>query len=140
MRGRRAFRLARPILLFAALALRCLPRGFCSFLFVAIRHLPTRLGIGARYILLRRLAKKCGNVVAVYEGAYLYNLNLAEFGSHVSLNALCYIDAFGGLTVGSNVSIAHNVTIMTTDHDYHCPSEMIREAQVIKGPVLIGSD
>ena len=138
--GRIAFRLARPILRFGSLALRCLPRGVCSFLLVAIRHVPTRLGIGARYILLRRLAKECGDVVCLYEGAYLYNLELVEFGDDVSIHPLCYISAAGGLKIGSDVSIAHNVTIMTGNHSYSRSSVIIREAQVVNRPVLIGSD
>ena len=138
--GRTAFYLVRPILRLGSTALRWMPRKLCTFILVATRHVPTRFGIGARYMLLRRLAKRCGDVVALHEGVYLHNLSLAEFGDHISIHPLCYIDAYGGLRIGSNVSIAHNVSILTADHDYGRPSESIREAPVIGDSVLIGSD
>ena len=107
---------------------------------VLVRHCPTSLGVALRYPLVRRLAKSCGDCVAVFEGAYLYNLENVEFGDNISIHPMCYVDGTGGLSVGSNVSIAHATTIMTTEHDYTQLEVPIREAPGTLHPVAIGDD
>ena len=101
------------------------------------RHVPTRLGVAMRYVGLKALARTCGEVVAVFDGAYLFHLECADFGDHVSIHPMCYIDAAGGLTIGSHVSIAHGVTIMTTEHDYTREIGTIRDAPAIFRQVRI---
>lgn len=140
MRGRKLFSALKPVLVLFDASARLLPYGLASFLMVADRHIPTKLGVGLRYILLRRLARSAGQCVAVFEGAFLYGLRNSEFGDHVSIHPLCYIDGTGGLKIGSNVSIAHGTTIMTTEHDYSNPDMPIREAACISSAVTIGSD
>lgn len=138
--GRILFKLYRPFLLAASAILRLLPRGLSMLIMKLVRHLPTRLGIGIRYIFLHRLSKHCGESVAVFEGVYLHRVHAAEFGDNVSIHPMCYIDAIGGLKIGSDVSIAHGTTIMTLDHNYSQPKSMIRDASVILKPVTIGND
>jgi acetyltransferase-like isoleucine patch superfamily enzyme len=134
------FKLSRPLLITAGAFLRVLPRGLAAFGLAATRHVPTRLGVALRYVFLRRLARRCGDCVAIFEGVHLVGLSAAEFGDNVSIQPMCYIDAAGGLRIDSDVSIAHATTIMTTDHDHRHPHALIREAPVIPAPVTIGRD
>jgi len=67
-------------------------------------------------------------------------MNQATFGDNVSIHQMCYLDATGGLTIGSDVSIAHGTTIMTADHNYQAEGYLIREAPVIMAPVVIGNN
>jgi acetyltransferase-like isoleucine patch superfamily enzyme len=53
---------------------------------------------------------------------------------------MSYIDATGGLDIGSDVSIAHGVTVMTTEHDFSGGDRPIRENALIYSPVTIGND
>jgi acetyltransferase-like isoleucine patch superfamily enzyme len=140
VRGRRVFSFARPVLNTAIGLSRVFPRCVRVFVFVCLRHVPTRIGVALRYIVFRSLATECGDCVAVFEGAYLYNIHCARLGSNVSIHPMCYIDAAGGLTIGSDVSIAHASTIMTTEHDYSTPGVPIREAPVKPAPVTVGSN
>jgi acetyltransferase-like isoleucine patch superfamily enzyme len=140
MQGRTLFRVFRPLLLAASAVLRLLPRSFSVLAMMLVRYIPTHLGVGMRYILLHRLSMHCGESVAVFEGIYLRRLHAAEFGDHISIHPMCYIDATGGLKIGSNVSIAHGTTIMTTTHNYTDAGVNIREAPELFGPVTIGSD
>lgn len=53
---------------------------------------------------------------------------------------MCYIDATGGLTIGNDVSIAHGVTIMTTNHIFDDARRPIRDQGVTREPVAIEDD
>ena len=98
------------------------------------------LGPRFRYAILKRWTADCGHSVMVREGVYLHAMENARIGSHISIHPMCYIDATGGLTIGSQVSIAHGTTIMTTEHDYTEPGPFIRHAPLLREPVVIGSD
>src|SRR5688572_27548630 len=114
MRGRDLFKAGRPVLIAVGAVLAVLPRGAAGLLLTLTRFVPTKLGIALRWTVIRRLAKRCGDCVAVHDGVYLFRLDQAEFGANVSVHPMCYLDATGGLVVGNDVSIAHGVSIVTT--------------------------
>jgi len=140
MRGRELFRLAKPLLVGFGAVLAVLPRAAVGLLLTLSRFAPTQLGIALRWTLVRRLAKRCGDTVAIHDGVYLFRLENAELGANVSVHPMCYLDATGGLVIGNDVSIAHGVSILTTEHDYTQPGFMIRDAPVKPAPVTIGDD
>jgi acetyltransferase-like isoleucine patch superfamily enzyme len=140
MRGRDLFAIAKPPLLALSTILAVLPRRAVVLCATLARPLPTRLGIAIRWALVRRLAKRCGDCVAIHEGAYLFGLEHAELGDNVSVHPMCYLDATGGLTIGNDVSIAHGVSILTTEHDYAVPGITTRDATVTRAAVTIGDD
>lgn len=140
MRGRQLFRIGRPFFHAAAGLLRLLPAPICEFALLLLKHFPTRLGIALRYILILRLARQCGDNVAIFEGVHLFQLGNIAFGDNVSIHQMCYIDGTGGLSLGSDVAIAHASTIMTTNHDYEDPNRAIRDGKCKEGPVEIGND
>jgi acetyltransferase-like isoleucine patch superfamily enzyme len=112
----------------------------CEFFLLLFKHCPTRIGIAIRYVLLCRLARSCGDNVAIFEGVHLFGIQYIDFGDNISIHEMCYVDGSGGLTIGSDVSIAHGTTIMTTDHDYSDPHTMIKETVPLSAPVTIGCD
>jgi acetyltransferase-like isoleucine patch superfamily enzyme len=140
VRGRRLFAIAKPVLLAGSALLAMVPRGLVGLVATLVRPLPTRLGVGIRYALLRRLAKRCGDCVAISEGVYLFRMEHAEFGDNVSVHPMCYLDATGGLAIGNDVSIAHGASILTTEHDYAAPGVATRDAPVTCAAVTIGDD
>ena len=102
--------------------------------------MPTKLGIAVRYMFVARLARSCGDNVAILEGVHLFRLANMEIGDNVSIHEMSYIDATGGLKIGSDVSIAHATTVVTTDHDYSNPLVSTRDADCVLGPVEIEDD
>jgi acetyltransferase-like isoleucine patch superfamily enzyme len=76
----------------------------------------------------------------VFDGAYVLGLQGARIGDNVSIHEMCYIDATGGLTLGSDVSIAHGTTIMTGTHDHRASGQKFRDAAVMLRAVTIGSN
>jgi acetyltransferase-like isoleucine patch superfamily enzyme len=132
--------MGKPVLTGIAAVLGVLPGGVARTLLTLARFAPTRFGIAVRYALVRRLARRCGDCVAIHEGVYLFRLDEMEIGDNVSVHPMCYLDATGGLRIGSDVSIAHAVTILTTEHDYTRPGVAIRDAPVTRAAVAIGDD
>lgn len=140
MRGRDIFKAGKPALVAVGMVLGVLPRGVAALALTLARFFPTKLGIAVRWMLVRRLAKTCGDCVAIHDGVYLFRLDQAEFGANVSVHPMSYLDATGGLVIGNDVSIAHGVSILTTEHDYTQPGFMIRDAPVKHAAVAIGDD
>jgi acetyltransferase-like isoleucine patch superfamily enzyme len=120
--------------------LRLIPRPACDVLLSVLRHVPTVIGIGIRYMLVARLAKKCGSNVAVFEGAYLFELENMSIGNNVSIHQMCYISAAGGISIGNDVAIAHGTTIMSSEHNYSDASVPIRDAGGHCAPVTIANN
>jgi len=137
MRGRDLFKIFQPLLVGGRFLCRIFPTTVCELMLALLRHVPTKIGIALRYILISRLASSCGENVAVFEGVHLFRLGRMNIGSNVSIHEMSYLDATGGLSIGNDVSIAHAVSIMTTTHDYSNPHASFRDAPVINESVTI---
>ncbi|MBE0696341.1 MAG: acyltransferase [Anaerolineaceae bacterium] len=116
------------------------PRSFVQLWFDVFRHTPGMFGFGMRYVLLARLAKRCGRAVSIYPGAYFLNIDNLEIGDYVSIHQMCYIEAFGGLVIGSNVAMAHGASIITLEHDFSQHDVPMRDAKVIGKSVVVEDD
>jgi acetyltransferase-like isoleucine patch superfamily enzyme len=117
-----------------------LPYSLAFHLLELVRNTPTMIGLGLRYILAKRLCKRCGRFVTVAPGCYLLNIDKLELGDFVDIHPMCYLECAGGLRIGSYVALAHSVSIITHEHDYLQKTVPIREAPVILKPVVIGDN
>jgi acetyltransferase-like isoleucine patch superfamily enzyme len=139
-RGRDIFRLFKPALVVAKSLLSLFPATVSELGLSIFRYAPTAIGIAIRYLFVARLARSCGDNVAIFEGVHIFKLGNMDIGDNVSIHQMCYIDATGGLKIGSDVAIAHATTIMTTDHDYSNPLIAIRDRDCSLSPVEIEED
>lgn len=72
---------------------------------------------------LLRLGKmKIGKGSFVMRKCYFMNANLLTIGRYSHINRGCLIDARGKITIGDNVSISHNVNVVTGGHDACSPT------------------
>ncbi|MET3319930.1 UNVERIFIED_ORG: acetyltransferase-like isoleucine patch superfamily enzyme [Peribacillus simplex] len=115
------------------------PRKFLYRFLELNRNLPGYLGLGIRYTLLKVLCKSCGDNVFIGPGVYFYKLENLIVGNNVSFHPLCYIDATGGVEIKDNVSIAHNCSIISFEHDY-TPGTIFRDNLEILKSVKVGSN
>jgi len=129
-----------PVFVALSLILRLLPRVFSEFLFAVLRNMPTRLGVAARYVIIRRLARSCGRNVFIGESVFLYFTRELVIADNVSIHPMCYINARGGVTIGTNVSMAHSCSVLSTEHSYDDASGPIKYGEIKFAPVLIESD
>lgn len=140
MRMRQRLRLLGPLVRFADALLLRVPASLRTAALRAARRgdsLPSR---AFRWLLLRSLAARCGDVVDVRSDVYMFGLSGLQIGSYVSIHPMCYIDATGGILIGDNVSIAHSVTIMSTEHQFANDARPIREQGTYSASVTVGDD
>lgn len=118
MTGRALFKkYAKGITLITKL-IAILPKRFRRRRLETIRNKSGSFAMLRRYILVKTLAKKCGDNVAIFPGVYFEHIDNLEIGENVSIHQMCYIDAEGGISIGNNVSIAHRSTILSSNHNY----------------------
>lgn len=70
-----------------------------------------------RRLILRLARVKIGTDSFVMRQVYIMESTLLKIGSYSHVNRGCLLDARGNLTIGNNVSVSHNVSIMTGSHD-----------------------
>ena len=78
---------------------------------------------------LRRFWMKClkmkiGKNSFIMKRVYIMTPQQLSIGEYSHINRGCLLDARGSITIGSNVSISHHVSIMSGSHDYN--SRMFR--------------
>lgn len=74
-----------------------------------------------RYV-LRKLGMRIGDRSFVMKKNYFISPNRVRIGACSHVNRGCLIDARGIITIGDNVSVSHNVSIVTGGHDMQSPS------------------
>lgn len=139
-RGRETFARVRRLISLVEAGASILPVRVRSSALIAIRTCDSRVSRLLRYALLRSLAESCGEIVDIRSNVYLFALERLKIGSRVSIHPLCYLDATGGLTIGDDVSIAHGVSVLTTEHRWTDVTLPIRDQGVSEEPVIIGSN
>ncbi|MEG0075825.1 MAG: acyltransferase [Eubacterium sp.] len=144
-RGRDLFQKNKRKMLFLSKCCEKLPESIRIRMFLLLKYKNGKMGIACRYILLKSIAKKCGDNVSIHQGVYLLNPQKLVIGNNVSIHPMCYIDASGIINIGNDVSIAHGTTIMSTNHTYSNVSINIKEQSlqykktIIENNVWIGA-
>lgn len=92
-----------------------------------------------RKIYLSLLSTKLGKRTRIDMGCTFMDPNRLRLGNNTHINRDCLLDARGGITVGSRVSISHRVVIMTGSHDYNTENfSFVRKTVIIDDYVWIG--
>lgn len=102
--------------------------------------LPGIVGLFFRYVWLCMKTERCGRNVYIAISAVIKNLSNLRLGSNVSIHDFCYIDAAGVIDIGSNVGIAHGVSILSTNHTWEDRSTPITYNPLKILHVTIGDD
>lgn len=138
--GRHKFSKFKSVIVFLVKLNSLLPPFLNRSLLRFFRRTSGKLGLLIRYILIRNLARECGDNVSIHPNVYLFNVEHISFGDNVSVHPLCYIEGVGELSIGDNVSIAHNSSIMTTNHGWSDTSKPIKYNEQTNSKVIINSD
>ena len=94
--GRTLFKRIKPLIKVFVIVDSYLPRKLNNFLFVSLRGIGGKVGIVIRYILVKNLAKKCGDNVVIKENVYISNIEKLELGDNISIHPMCYFECSGG--------------------------------------------
>ena len=121
-RGRQLFFKYKKLIAFLCAIVKLMPKSFIKRRLEAHRYTLGKFGMGIRYALVKALAQKCGDNVAIYPGVYILNPEYLMVGNNVSIQPMAYLECGKSnedcLQIDDDVSIAHGVTIMTTSHVY----------------------
>jgi acetyltransferase-like isoleucine patch superfamily enzyme len=105
-----------------------------------LRGVPAQFGERLREKWYRKQFKKCGINLTVPLGAHIVNPQNIECGDNVFFGLYCYIQAGGGLTLGSDLAIGPHVKIWTQNHRFDDLDTPIWQQGYENKPVEIGSD
>jgi acetyltransferase-like isoleucine patch superfamily enzyme len=139
-RGRALFVIARPILLCTVAILRLLPAALVRNLWGWVDGVPGVLGSALRYVIARRLALSVGDNVHFGQYVEVRTWEKLSIGSNVSIHRNCYLEALGGITIGNDVSIAHQTSILSFEHSWEDLTRPIKDNELILQPVVIHDD
>lgn len=104
------------------------------------QNFPGGLGNLFRYVFLKNSAEHVGDNIFIGKNVYFLNIERLILGDNISIHPFCYIDAFGGLEVGNDVSIAHNSSILTANHQWYDLSLPIKYNPSKPNAVKIAND
>lgn len=139
-RGRDKFNKYKNVLYALSRIVSIFPYSIRIKFFEIIRNTKGLKGIGLRYIILKSLAKKCGDNVSIHPGVYIFNINELIIGNNVSIHPMCYLECHGGISIGNDVSIAHSTSILSTSHNFRILTEPINNQGVSNCPVAIADN
>lgn len=74
-----------------------------------------------RRAILRRIGLKIGRMSFLMKRCYILSPRRIRVGECTDINRGCFLDGRGGITIGNNVSISHEVRIVTGGHDIDSP-------------------
>src|SRR5699024_9556473 len=78
--------------------------------------------------------------VFVGKNVNLKNIEKLSLGSNVSIHSFTYIDAYGKIVIGNNVSIANHCSLISSDHTWEDSAVSIKFNKVVKKPIDIKDD
>ena len=105
-----------------------------------IRNIPLRFGLILRERWYRRLFKKAGKQINIMPGAYIIHPGKVECHDNIFIGINNYIQAAGGLIMGSDVVLGPYTKIWTQNHVYQDFDTPVWQQGYDYKPVIIGSD
>ena len=120
--------------------LSLLPLGFRKNIFYAGRNLPSIFGLYWRYISFKSISPKSGESIYIAKNIYMKNIEYIILGSNVSIHEMCYLDGYGGIEIGDNVSIAHSTSFISFDHTYDDTTIPIKYNPSIRKRIILYND
>lgn len=97
-------------------------------------------GFKLRALAYSGIVNEMGKKVLIYPAVYIKVPECLSMGYSITIHEFCYFSCDGGVSIGNNVSIAHNCTILTTSHIYDSPDKNIRDSGVVYDRVIIGNN
>lgn len=140
MNGRTFFRLSKPVLMLLYIFFLLFPKSLIQWFWRITDLLPDFFGVAFRFAMLKRLCNVVGDNVYVARCVVLKNLTDVSIGSNVSFHEFCYIDGFGGIVIGDDVSVAHGTSIISFEHTWSDKTLPIKYNSLMGKKISISND
>ncbi len=113
--------------------------GF-HFAYGLVKYLPTLSGDVVRWAVLKLFLDRMDGWVAFRDNVSIWFPEGIRVGSGTLVGENSFLDGFSGLTIGRNVMIAHNASIIAEDHAFASRRVPIRRQGKVLGPIVIEDD
>ncbi|MBZ9777708.1 acyltransferase [Psychroflexus sp. CAK8W] len=140
MTGREKFNKHKKIINLLWFFSRIFGISFNKFLFHFFRNTNGMVGIILRYIFAKNIFKYLGDNVSIHPNVFIFNHKNISIGNNVSIHPMCYIEGAGGIKIGDNVSIAHNSSLISTNHGWNDLQTPIKYNKESFQEILIEND
>lgn len=114
--------------------------GRFYYFYYFIKSFPGNLGIMIRSLLVKKYLLGVGKNLKVFEGVRIRNIDRLSIGDNTELGVNCFIQAAGGVEIGSDVVIGPDVKIWSANHNYFNGNKPIREQGYSFKKVVIGNN
>ncbi|WP_218955024.1 MULTISPECIES: acyltransferase [unclassified Acinetobacter] len=98
------------------------------------------MGAIIRYIFIAGRLKKCGKLVFFGSRIYIESPENLSLGNNVSIHHQSTLICSGGIEIGDAVAIAHNSSILSTNHTWNDVSLPIKYNPLDKKNIIIEDD
>lgn len=136
--GREVFQNYRTLISFAERTYNILPRPIQKTIYTVIKN--KKIRVLFRYYDLRSKGFDIKENIYIAENVILKNSDKLTLGINFSVHEFSYIDAIGGISIGDNVSIAHNSSLISFEHTWIDKNVPIKYNPVITNSINIGND
>jgi acetyltransferase-like isoleucine patch superfamily enzyme len=93
-----------------------------------------------RYGVLKLFLRRIEGWVWFRDNVTIWFPEGVSIGSGSMIGENCFLDGFSGLTIGRNVLVAHNASLIAEDHGFASRRIPIRQQPKTRGPVVVGDD
>jgi acetyltransferase-like isoleucine patch superfamily enzyme len=100
-----------------------------------VKYLPTGLGDGARFVVLKMFMKRI-DTAWIHSGVTIWWPERISIGNG-SVNEDIHLNGYGGITVGDRVMIGHRTTLFSDDHQFGDPTQSIWDQGRKAAPIVI---
>jgi acetyltransferase-like isoleucine patch superfamily enzyme len=128
----------KKLLYFLAQIIGYFPQSLNNKLLIFFRGTTGVFGVAIRYILIKNLAKTCGDNVAILEHVVFDGIHLMCFGDNVSINPYCYIA--GEIHFGHDIAIANHTSFHSVNHSYADKDVPIKFQPIINIPIIVNNN
>src|ERR1700687_3309669 len=105
-----------------------------------VKYLPMLGGDVLRYGVLKLFLKRIEGWVGFRDNVTIWFPEGISIGSGRMVGENSCLDGYIGLTIGQNVLVAHNASIIAEDHGFATRRIPIRRQPKTIGPIVIGDD
>jgi acetyltransferase-like isoleucine patch superfamily enzyme len=105
-----------------------------------VKYLPMLGGDVLRYAVLKLFLRRLEGWVWFRDNVTIWFPEGVSVGGGSMIGENCFLDGYSGLTIGRNVLVAHNASIIAEDHGFASRRIPIRLQPKTTGPIVIGDD
>jgi acetyltransferase-like isoleucine patch superfamily enzyme len=105
-----------------------------------VKYLPMLSGDVLRWVVLKLFLRRIDGWVWFRDNVTIWFPEGVSIGAGSMVGENCFLDGYGGLTIGRNVLIAHNSSLIAEDHGFASRKRPIRYQPKTAAPIVVEDD